>query len=84
MSARIDLIDGWSLVEDEKRQWFLCNPAGIWVAHFWDGPEAGKSDACSFAEVIARGIEARRAETRSGSVGDESPTPQGARPESRA
>ena len=61
MSAdRYVLPNGWSLIRDNDPEgghyldWFLCNPHDVWVAKFWDGPNAGAADAEWFARDTAR------------------------------
>ena len=64
----IPLRGGWALMRDDDegtgtkpnphyQDWFLSGPPtdigeGIWVAKFWDGPEAGEKDAIAFAYAI--------------------------------
>lgn len=66
VSGRIDLPGGWYLIRDddpgsaEHRNphhlcWFLSEPEGIWVAKFWDGPEAGGGDCAAFARSLGVG-----------------------------
>lgn len=64
MTKRIDLPGGWYLVmcddpsSAHNECWFLSTPddggvpSGVWVAKFWDGPQAGRSDAIAFAASI--------------------------------
>ena len=62
-AGRVDLPGGWYLVRDDEkgslhyRDWFLSSPdpSGIWVAKFWDGPTAGKSDVRNFALSVITG-----------------------------
>jgi hypothetical protein len=58
--GRIDLPGGWYLVRDDEPnsktagEWFLSEPDGVWVAHFWDGRQAGEDDARAFAISLAK------------------------------
>lgn len=59
---RIDIPGGWYLIRDDrdgnhKGCWFLSTPdkgddEGSWVAHFWDGPDAGEHDVRAFARAL--------------------------------
>ena len=59
-AGEIPLPGGWSLVRDDYEgrhhlQWFLSAPKdddSVWVAHFWDGKQAGEADCIAFANSL--------------------------------
>ncbi len=61
--GEIPLPGGWFLKRDDKDgihnlQWFLSTPKddqSVWVAHFWDGKQAGEADCISFANSLYNG-----------------------------
>lgn len=56
--GRIELVGGWAFVRCDDpdsvhyHHWFLEEPGEVWVAKFWDGPEAGEEDAHAFANAL--------------------------------
>lgn len=59
-NGEIPLPGGWILKRDDKdsiyhMHWFLSSPKddqGVWVAHFWDGKQAGHADCVAFANSL--------------------------------
>lgn len=60
---RIDLPGGWHLARCTDAasprfgEWFLSDPEGLWVAHFWDGAGTGRDDAVAFARSLGVQVE---------------------------
>lgn len=63
---RIELFPGWAFVRctDESSahfgEWFIEDPQKVWVAKFWDGPQAGEEDCHAFAHAIHSALKAAR------------------------
>jgi len=79
MDGRIELVGGYALVRcDDKDsrhfgEWFLEEPGKVWIAKFWDGPQAGEEDCHAFAHAIHSALKA----AREGNASPESPAPPG-------